>query len=190
MPDAAFNEAINKEWMEALHVETGRLYYVRLEAIAIDGIEAVKPTGETSWTPPNGFLVRQELCKALTVAIAKSEDESAFIDKVKQRFPPPVEPPPHERERSEMRERIAQLEQANAELVQRAEAAEAASASGGGAEAAAAVAAAEPPKPSWKRGASARFTSSASFGALVEEPPPPPPWALSRKTSSGIGPYG
>ena len=191
---SSFDRAVNESWMEAIDAASNRLYYVRLETSA-DG-DAVRPQGETAWEPPAGFLVRSELAAALASALAagsggggSSDDEAAFLAKVRARFPPPPTPP---REMSDLRNRIAELEEEKEALFARAEAAEkaladatAAAATGGGSGAGGA-----PPtlgqaqRPSWKRGASARF----ELGGIAEQPPPPPPWALA-KAASGAGPF-
>ena len=97
-----FEPSVNETWMEALDTASGRLYFVKLEVSASG--DAVKPQGDTSWQPPAGFLVRHELVAALSVALdnqnnssssgagGSADDEAAFIEKVKQRFPPPSTP--------------------------------------------------------------------------------------------------
>jgi hypothetical protein len=171
----SFKPAVNTEWLEAIDTGTGRLYFVRLEHS--ENGESVRPQGETSWTPPDGFLVRQQLVTALSNALASGggkpaeDNEAMFLAKVRQRFPPPSTPPPANADTAELKARIAQLE----EELQAARAA--------------------PPKladaqrPSWKRGASAKFADPSALGTVVEQPPPPPAWALSKGNSrSGVAP--
>ena len=87
----SFDASVNDDWMEALDVGSGRLYFVQLEKNASG--DSVKPSGETSWEPPKGFLVRQQLVHALARALAAGDDAS-FLSRVRERFPPPSTPPP------------------------------------------------------------------------------------------------
>ena len=198
---SSFHREVNESWMEAIDAATNRLYYVRLQ-VSNHG-DAVRPHGDTAWEPPPGFLVRHELSAALASALAASGgggggggdggggDEKAFLAKVRARFPPPTAPP---KEMSELRNRIAELEEEKEALYARAEAAEKALAEARSAAAGSNGSVPAPPasltqaqRPSWKRGASARFTG-ADLGAIAEQPPPPPPWALA-KADSGAGPF-
>ena len=185
----SFDASVNDDWMEALDVGSGRLYFVQLEKNASG--DSVKPSGETSWEPPKGFLVRQQLVHALARALAAGDDAS-FLSRVRERFPPPSTPPPGNapvaataataadaEELARLRAQVAQLESDKAALLTRAETAEASIPQ-------------LPPRPpmlgemskpgSWKRGASQRF------GTIAEQPPEPPTWAMA-KAQSGVGPY-
>ena len=166
-----FDDAVNTSWLEALDITTGRIYFVHLESK--DG-ELVRPTGKTSWDAPPGFLVRRELVGYLRSALNAVDDEAAFLAKVRDRFPPPPIPTTPEREVEQLRARVAQVEEACAELKARAEAAEANAQSQAGESQA---------PPTWKRGASSKWAGT------VREPPPPPAWMLAKKTSS-MGLYG
>jgi hypothetical protein len=84
---AAFDVAMNTQWMEALDIDSGRLYYIHLA------------THQTSWDCPEGFLVRSRLVDALASTLASGgagggEGEAAFLARVRERFPPPASPPP------------------------------------------------------------------------------------------------
>ena len=173
----SFDASVNDDWMEALDVGSGRLYFVQLEKNASG--DSVKPSGETSWEPPKGFLVRQQLVHALARALAAGDDAS-FLSRVRERFPPPSTPPPGNapvaataataataadaEELARLRAQVAQLESDKAALLTRAETAEASIPQ-------------LPPRPpmlgemskpgSWK-GASQRF------GTIAEQPPEPP----------------
>ena len=179
LSSGTFDSEVNERWMEALDVGSGRLYFVRLEKNSAG--DSVKPQGETSWEPPSGFLVRQQLVHALAKALAKDSD-SAFLARVRERFPPPQTAPPPAAADDDVKQlhaQIAQLESEKAALLARAERAEANTPQ-------------LPPRPmlasmtsrpgSWKRGASQRFST------IAEQPPEPPAWALA-KAVSGVGPY-
>lgn len=190
--------------MEALDVGSGRLYFVRLETNAAG--DSVRPLGETSWEQPEGFLVRQELVAALSATLherggAPTEDDATFLAKVRERFPPPSTPPPSGRDVAELLERVRQLEAEKAALAERAEAAEEEAAAARSQASAPPMGSSAPScgvppalgnvlqRPSWKRGASSKFTMPG--GALTPDaglPPPPPKWALE-KAMSGGGPY-
>jgi len=191
-------EGVNSQWMEALDVESGRLYYIRIE---MNSAHDVRPTGETAWEAPPGFLVRGELVAALSKAQSEVNDEAAFLARVRQRFPPPPSPPPATVSPTEvvsLRQQLAKLDAEKQELelaVSQAQAAadaanaarlaaEARAAAGAGASMPAPPLGAALQRPSWKRGASQRFGS----GAV--QPPPPPEWARAMsRGASGYGPY-
>jgi hypothetical protein len=78
------DRAVNERWMEALDTATGRIYFIELEA---NSLGDVRPSGNTEWQAPKGFLTRMELVAALT-------DDAAFLSRVRHRFPPPSAPPP------------------------------------------------------------------------------------------------
>lgn len=163
---AGFDAAVNQRWLEALDVNSGRIYFMELE---LNAAGDVRPTGQTSWEAPPGFLVRREMIMYLQSALQALEDD-AFLAKVRDRFPPPSTGTPAEREVMQLRARVAELEASRAELASRVEAAEAQQV------------------PTWKRGASSKFAPG-----TVEQPPPPPAWMLANKTSSmgsSMGLYG
>ena len=184
---ASFERKVNEEWMEAIDAASNRLYYVRLELSPAGDSVRPHPEGITSWDAPNGFLGRLDLVAALSSAIhgASTDDEAAFLAKVRARFPPPSTPPSAsaaERELAELRHRVVQLEEEKKALFARVEAAAVAQVtnmSTSGAPPPASGQAAE--RPSWKRGASSKFALG------VDAPPPPPEWALA-KAGSGLGP--
>ena len=195
-------EGVNSEWMEALDVGSGRLYFIRME---MNGAHDVRPTGLTEWEAPPGFLVRGELVAALSKAQSEVNDDAAFLARVRQRFPPPPPPPPAAASPTEvasLRQQVAKLEAEKQEMElavsQANAAADAANAARLAAEARAAAGAGgasasstpAPPlgsalqRPSWKRGASQRFANGAA------QPPPPPEWARAMsRNASGYGPY-
>ena len=177
-------------WMEALDVGSGRLYFIRLA------------DNTTSWEQPEGFLTRKELVTAHAQLLQSSTgDEASFMARVRERFPPPVAPPPASAA-PELEEQVRQLTTQVEQLMTASAAArseklaleatvERLSAGGcaeGDAPPPSCVAppmlgtAAKMPGGSWKRGASAKW------GALdpPTPPPPPPEWAvqMSRGASS------
>lgn len=171
-PDAQFSAHVNLSWMEALDVDSGRLYYVRIQEAATTNEQGdVRPTGETSWDPPEGFMVRRELCEALSAALISSRangstttDEESFLAKVRARFPPPSASTSVEREMAELRRRVKELEEANATLKQQTNTRVGSTDSG---------------KSLGTRSPSSRFE-----GVSVKEPPPPPVWMTVKHLSS------
>ena len=189
---------VNTEWMEALDVDSGRFYFIKLDS------------NETSWECPPGFLIRKDLVAAHakligSVAGANSGcmaapiDDTAFLAHVRKRFPPPVTPQSwggdDVKELNKLKAKVAELEAQKADLQAALTATtsekalleqtlEALSTCGSmGAAPPSCVAppmlsAAEAMLSSWKRGASQRF-------AGVEMPPAPPPWAICQ-SKSGI----
>ena len=176
MASVAINSAINSEWIEALDPATQRMYFISLT------------THQTAWEPPEGFLDRKELTakvETLSSEVSRLEAEcsdAAFLQRVRDTFPPPATPPPAagggdggaasaalEAENAELRARVQALER---ELAAAAPAPVKAARRGTAPPSLVMpppLPGVAPPKPQWARGAS----------ALVDEPPPPPAWAAS-----------
>ena len=189
---------VNTEWMEALDVDSGRFYFIKLDS------------NETSWECPPGFLIRKDLVAAHAKLIGSGAgansgcmtapiDDIAFLARVRERFPPPVTPQSgggdDVNELKKLKAKVVEMDAQKADLQAALTAATSEKAlleqtletlSAGPSMGAAPPSCVAPPMlsaaeamlPTWKRGASQRF-------AGVEMPPAPPPWAICQ-SKSGI----